>query len=136
MAKYLGGDIIEIVCQHPTLGEFRFSPKANESFTLDFGGIRTNDDASQITGNGQAIYQQNRVRWSFEGPIAVDFIANTEMNALPSLAGSSDEGVWTISHISGSIYKGKGIVVGDLQPDTNAATQTLKVSGSGKLEKL
>ena len=34
MANYIGGDIVEIVCNHPSLGDFRFSPKANESFTL------------------------------------------------------------------------------------------------------
>lgn len=136
MASFQAGDILEIVCSHPTLGEFRFSPKANESFTFDPGGVRTNDDASQITGNGQGIYQKNRVRWSIEGPIAVDFTSGNEMENLPKLAESSEEGVWTISHISGNIWKGKGIVVGDLQPDTNAATMTLKVSGSGKLEKL
>lgn len=136
MALYRGGDIIEIVCQHPTLGEFRFSPKANESFTLDPGGIRTNDDSSQITGNGQAIYQMNKVRWSMEGPVGVDFTSGNEMENLPKLSESIEEGTWTISHISGNIWKGKGKVVGDLQPDSNAATMTLKVSGSGKLEKL
>lgn len=135
MANYIGGDILEIVCQH-TLGDFRFAPKANESYTIDRGGIRVNDDASQITGQGTAIYQKNRVRWSMEGPIAVDFKSENEVVGLEKLAESSDEGVWTITLISGVIFKGKGTVVGDLQPDTNTAQMTLKVSGSGKLEKL
>lgn len=136
MANYLGGDIIEIVCQHPTLGEFRFAPKANESFTFDLGGIRANDDTSQITGAGEAIYQMNRVRWMFEGPVAIDFLSGNEMENLPKLSSDAEQGIWTISNIGGNIWKGKGRPVGDLQQDTNAATMTLKVSGSGKLEKL
>jgi len=135
MARFLGGDITELVCQH-TLGEFRFATKSNEDFNIDEGGIRVNDDANQVTGNGQAIYQKNRVRWMLEGPIAIDFNAGTEQNALNRLAEHPDEGTWTITHISGTIWKGKGKPVGDLQPSTNTAQMTLKVSGGGKLERL
>jgi len=136
MPNYLGGDIQEIVCKHPTIGEFRFQAKSNESFTLDPGGIRTNDDANQVTGSGNIIQQKNRVRWSFEGPVAVDPISSNEFENLPALAASPVLGTWTITHISGTIWKGLGIPVGDLQPDTNTAQMTLKISGSGKLEKL
>lgn len=135
MARYLGGDILEIVCQH-TLGEFRFAAKSNEDFTVDEGGIRVNDDANQVTGNGQAIYQKNRVRWMLEGPIAIDLATGYEQNALSKMAEHPDEGTWTISHISGVVLKGKGVPVGDLQPSTNTAQMTLKVAGSGKLERL
>lgn len=135
MARYLGGDILEIVCQH-TLGEFRYSPKSNEDFTIDEGGIRVNDDTNQITGNGQAIYQKNRVRPMIEGPIAIDLATGYEQNSLSRMAEHPDEGTWTISHISGVTWKMKGVPVGDLQPSTNTSQMTLKVSGSGKLERL
>lgn len=135
MARYLGGDILEVVCQH-ALGEFRYAAKSNEDFNIDEGGIRVNDDANQITGNGQAIYQKNRVRWMLEGPIAIDFSSGKEQDSLNKLAEHPDEGTWTITHISGTIWKGKGSPVGDLQPSTNTAQMTLKVSGSGKLERL
>tara|TARA_R110002049_G_scaffold224712_3_gene396486 strand:+ start:830 stop:1237 length:408 start_codon:yes stop_codon:yes gene_type:complete len=135
MANFIGGDILEIVVQH-TIGEFRFQAKSNESFTLDPGGVRTNDDANQVTGSGDMIQQKNRVRWSFEGPIAVDPISSNEFDNLSKLAAHPELGTWTISHISGTIYKGRGTVVGDLAVDTNAAQMTLKVSGSGKLEKI
>jgi len=131
--NFLGGDITEIVCKHPKLGDFRFQTKSNESYTMDRGGYRNNDDANQITGGGQAIFQKNRVRWSFEGPVLVDF---TEGATVEKLAESSEDGVWIITHISGAIYQGKGQIVGDLQPDTNSAQMSLKVSGGGKLEKL
>lgn len=134
--SFIGGDVTEVVCKHPELGDFRFSAKANEAFTLDPGGFRSNDDASAITGDGKVIDQINRVRWSLEGPIAVDLVSDNEMAALPELAAHPLPGVWTMTHISGRISKGTGKPVGDLQPDTNAATMTLKVSGGGKLEKI
>jgi hypothetical protein len=133
---FIGGDVIEVVCKHPELGDFRFFPKANEAFTLDPGGFRSNDDASAITGSGEMIDQINRVRWSLEGPIAVDLVGTNEMEGLPALAAHPLPGVWTMTHISGRISKGTGKPVGDLQQDTNAATMTLKVSGGGKLEKI
>lgn len=135
MARYLGGDILEIVCQH-TLGEFRYSAKANEDFTIDEGGIRVNDDANQTTGNGQAIYQKNRVRPMIEGPIAIDLATGYEQISLSNMAEHPDEGTWTISHVSGVTWKMRGVPVGDLQPSTNTAQMTLKVAGSGKLERL
>jgi hypothetical protein len=136
MATYLGGDIIELVCSHPTLGDFRFSPKANESFTLDPGGLRNDDDSGNVTGNGDQIIKKNRMLWSLEGPIAVDFISDYENESLIKLMESTLAGVWTLTHISGTIWKGKGIPVGDYIPDTNTAQVNLKISGSGKLEKI
>lgn len=136
MINYLGGDITELSCSHPTLGDFRFSPKANESFTIDPGGIRNDDDSGNVTGDGQQIQKKNRVLWSVEGPIAVDFINNTENDAITKLMESPESATWTISHISGVIWKGKGIPVGDYQPDTNTAQATLKIAGGGKLEKI
>ncbi len=136
MARYTGGDILEIVCQHPSLGEFRFAAKSNEDFTIDEGGIRVNDDANQITGGGEAIYQKNRVRWMIEGSVAVDFKIGQTQNSLNQLCESEEEATWTITHITGTIWKGKGYPVGDLQPSTNTAQMTLKVSGGGKLERL
>lgn len=136
MPNFIGGDITEIVCKHSTLGEFRFQAKANESFTIDPGGLRSNDEASQITGAGAMIDQINRVRWMIEGPVAVDPISGNESESLPLLAASPVPGVWTITHISGTVWKGTGKPVGDLVPDSNTAQMSLKVSGGGSLEKI
>lgn len=135
MANFIFGDVTEIVCQH-TLGEFRFYPKSNESFTFDKGGIRANDDANQVTANGQNMNQLNRMKWSVEGVIAVDVVSDAELTNLESLSSHPDDGVWSYSLISGTIYKGKGRPVGDQQYDSNAGTMTLKVSGGLKLEKI
>jgi hypothetical protein len=134
--KFVAGDITEVSCNHPTLGDFRFYPKANESFTLDPGGIRNADDANNVTGDGSMIQVKNRVLWSFEGPIAVDLLGGKEIEDIPKLMASSEEGVWTVTHISGAIWRGSGVPVGDFNADTNSANSTLKAAGGGIMEKI
>lgn len=136
MPKYTGGDLLEITCNHPTLGNFTFATKSNESYTMDPGGKRSNDDANMITGNGDFIDQVNQVRWSFEGPLMADFASGNEVENLPLLAESSELGTWTFSHISGVVFRGRGKFVGDISIDTNTAQLTAKLAGGGKLEKL
>lgn len=134
--NYIGGDITEVVCSHPTYGDFRFAPKANESFKLNPGGIRNNDDSNSVTGDGSMIVQKNRILWSLEGPVAVDLMSATEIENIPKLMESPEPGTWTITHISGAIYKGSGFPVGDFEVDTNSVNTTLKVAGGGILEKI
>ena len=136
MARYVGGDITEVTCNHPTLGSFKFATKSNESYTLDPGGYRSNDDANMITGDGQMIDQINRVRWSFEGPLQVDFESGNEVNNLPKLAESIEQATWTFTFISGITMRGKGKHVGDIQIDSNNAQLSAKLAGGGRLEKL
>ena len=136
MPKFIGGDLLEITVNHPTLGNFTFATKSNESYTMDPGGKRSNDDAGMVTGNGSFIDQVNQVRWSFEGPLMADFDSGNEIDNLPALAESSELGTWTFSHISGAVWRGRGKCVGDIQIDTNTAQLTAKISGGGKLEKL
>lgn len=133
MANFVFGDILDITCTH--LGTtYRFSPKANESGNLDKGGIRGNDDQSQITSNGQMMRQLNRSRWMFECPIACDTISDYELKSLNIMAASPALGAWQINLISGGIYTGNGAPVGDIAMDTNAGTITLKISGNGELQ--
>lgn len=135
MPTYTGGDILEIVCKH-SLGTFRFQAKSNEDFQVNPGGFRSNDDNNAITGAGEMIDQINRTRWSIEGPVAVDMASENESKNLTALARSAELGVWTISVITGIVWKGKGKPVGDLNFSTNTAQMPLKVSGSGILERI
>jgi len=134
--SYTGGYLTEITCNHPTLGNFNFAPLAAEDFTIDPGGDRTDDEAGAVTGNGKPIWKTNRVRWSFEGPLAADFSTGLEMKNLPLLAGSAEDSTWTFTHISGVIWRGKGRPVGDIQIATGTAQITVKISGGGVLEAL
>lgn len=133
MANFLAGDVIDITCTHNGK-TYRYSPKANETFNVDKGGRRTNDDASQLTSNDQNIRQINNTRWSLDGPIAADFISGYEEKSLILMSGSPAQGVWQITHISGAIWVGTGSPVGDVASDSNAGTIALKIGGAGGLK--
>jgi hypothetical protein len=135
MSNFSFGDCVEITCVHLNT-TYRFSPKANETFNTDRGGVRVNDDASQVTANGQIMRQLNRVRWMVDGPIAADSISGYEENALELMSASPALGVWQFSYANGAILVGTGSPVGDIQYDSNSGQINLKVSGGGKLEKV
>jgi hypothetical protein len=132
----VGGDILEITYNHPTVGSGVLWAKANEDSTFDEGGFRSNDDESMIDGGGNMIDQINRVRWSFETTLSWDMNQREELAKLVAIAGSPVPADWTISHINGSVYSGKGKPVGDLKGNGNQATLPLKLSGGGVLKKI
>lgn len=132
----IGGEMLEVTCSDSLLGTFRFEPKVNESYNVDPGGYRINDDASQLGAGGNIIIQKNRVRWSVEGMITVDTETGETLNDITTLINSNGIQEWSFSHVSGSIQKGKGVIVGDVVPDFNTATVSLKWSGGGELENL
>jgi len=122
------GDITEITYNHPTIGQGVFYPKANEGNTLDTGGIRTADDASQIAGDGSIIAQKNRVRASFECLLEDDQNVRNDADKAKKLAADPVPAEYTVSIINGTVWSGSGFPVGDIQTDVNAGTFTLKVA--------
>ena len=134
--RYVGGDITEITFNHPTLGNFNFATKSNESYTLDPGGVRGDDDSDMVTGSGANIRKLNNKRWSFEGPLVADFASNLEIKNLPLISGDPEEGTITISHIGGAIWRGQGSFVGEISIDTNTSQFSAKFAGGGILELL
>ncbi len=132
----VGGDIIEITFNHPTIGSGVIYPKSNEDSTFDPGGYRSNDDSNMIDGAGNMIDQMNRVRWSVETTVAWDMNTAKDLNKISELASSPVQADWTFTHINGSVFGGKGKPVGDVSGNGNNATFTLKVSGGGPLTQL
>lgn len=132
----IGGDLTEIAFSHPTIGQGVFFPKANEDNTFDTGGFKTNDDANQIDGSGQMIKQLNRTRWIVETTVSSDMKTRKDLEKLSSLAGDPVDATFTISHVNGSVWKGTGAIVGDVQANQNTATIKVKFSGGGKLKKI
>lgn len=130
-----GGDFIEIRVSHPTLGDHVFFPKSNEGNTMDLGGYRTADDANAISGDGQPIWQVNLQRGFFEVVVANDSNVRNDAQFVADLAENPQSADWTFSHVNGVVYGMNGKPVGDVQPDTNASTFTLKVSG-GRVVKI
>lgn len=132
----VGGDFLEVRVKHPVLGEHVFYPKSNEGNTFDPGGIRTNDDANQVSGDGQAIWQMNRVRGYLELVIANDMTTREDWLFARRLSSSPVEGSYVASHINGTSWGFNGKPVGDIQVDSNAATFTLKIAFSGDVNKI
>lgn len=132
----IGGDIIEITFNHPTLGSGVLFPKAGEDSTYDLGGFRSNDDAQMIDGAGQMIDQMNRARWSFEAQIAYDMNDVGELENMVALAGDPVPAEWTFTNKNGTVYGGTGKPVGDLAANGNSAGFPLKVAGGGILAKI
>jgi hypothetical protein len=131
---YNGGDIIEISYNHPTVGSGVLSPKASEDNEYDLGGVRTNDDDQMITSKGEAIYSMTNKRWSASAVVASDMNIRKEYEKMSAMNSSIDEATWSFLHINGTVYKGKGKVVGDLKLNVNKSTFSFKVAGGNLFE--
>lgn len=132
----VGGDILEISWNHPTLGSGKFNPKAAEDSVLDLGGFVASDDANMIDGGGNMIDQINQKRWRLECTAAVDTNIDLTLEKLQALQADPETATWTISHINGSVYSGKGKPVGDLAANWNNTTCKVTLAGGKKLKKI
>jgi len=130
---FVGGDILEISYKHPTLGSGTWFPKSGEDLSVDPGGYRSEDKADGVTGDGQMIDTINRKRWGIEGTVAWATAGPDELGQADKLAASPLLADWTITHINGTIWGGKGKVVGDISGSSKDATMKIKVAGGGKL---
>lgn len=122
------GDIIDITFNHPDLGSGRFSPMAANSNSYDVGGFRNSDDAGMVTGNGDLVVKKNRVRAYFDCLVEDDMNIAEDAVKAAALAESNKLAEWTFSLSNGTVWRGSGVVVGDIQPDTDAGTFQLKVA--------
>ncbi len=132
----VGGDILEVSWNHPTLGSGKFNPKAAEDSVLDLGGFVSSDDANMVDGGGNMIDQINQKRWRLECTSAIDTNIDLTLESLVALQKDPQLATWTISHINGSVYSGKGKPVGDLSGNWNQSTCKVVLAGSKSLKKI
>ena len=132
----IGGDILELTYNHPTLGSGTVYPKAGEDSTLILGGFRVEDEDTGVDGSGRNIKKLTRKRWSADMVVAWDNNLAKELEAICAMAESPEDAEWTITHVSGAVYGATGSPVGDLEGAANAATFKLKIAGGGKLTKI
>lgn len=133
---FVGGNITELTCNHPTEGSVVLQVKAAEDNTYDLGGVRGNDDANFVTGNGTTIRSLNMRGWRVNVTVAWDMNTQLDLQKVVRMAGSPLEGDWTITSINGSIYGGKGSPLGDLSANVNNATFPMVIGGGGELKKI
>lgn len=131
----VGGDILEIAFNHP-IGSGTVFPKANEASSMNTGGFRSDDSDDGVDGSGQMIDKQTRKRWSAESVVAWDNNSRKDLEKMVLLAESPVQATFTISMVSGAVYKATGKPVGDLVGDSLNATFPLKLAGGGKAKKI
>lgn len=136
MGNYIGGDTLEVKVTHPTIGIVTFQCKALEDNTYDLGGIRVADEDNNVTGSGIMISSMNRKRWKVPVLVAADMNQDLDVEKANEIAASTIESNIVFSNINGSVYKGKGRIVGDIVLNTNKSTCPLTFSGGGKLENI
>lgn len=126
--SFVGGDIVEISYKHAIIGSGVWFPKSGEDGTLDKGGLRKTDDANMKTASGVPIWQMNNVMGGFETVVGWDMSVSDELSQAEKLAASPVETDFTITHINGTIFGGRGSVVGDIQGNTNTAQMSVKIA--------
>jgi hypothetical protein len=131
----VGGDIIEITWNHPTLGSGVLYPKAGEDNAYNPGGVQTASDVDMIDGGANPIWSMGRKRGYFSALIANDQNQGQELEKMIALSGDPVPADWTFSIINGCVYGGKGKPVGDMEGNINKATFPLRVE-SGKFKKI
>jgi hypothetical protein len=122
-----GGDIIEVTYNNSEVGSGTFRPKAGEGNTYDVGGFR--NDASAITGGGESIITKNRKPGFFQVLLSNDMNNQKDVEKLADLAKSTQPTTWTFQVANNKIYRGTGVVDGDIVADIDKATVPLKVTG-------
>jgi hypothetical protein len=132
----LGGDITEVSFNHPDLGSGILFVKSDEDSELDLGGYRSSDEEKGVDGGGNMIDTMTRSRWYAQFVVAGDLTTREDLEKLSALAAHPVEADYTISHISGNAYRGKGKPVGDVRQALKAATIQIKVAGGGVARKI
>ena len=136
MASVNGGDVFEIGYSNDEVGSGVWYHKSNEDSTFDPGGFRNSDDDNMIDGGGRMIRQKNRIRWSYEGTVSWDANISNELDVVKQLCNSTVETEFTVSHSNGTVWKGKGDVVGDVKGNGNSATMAIKLAGGSEMTKI
>jgi hypothetical protein len=134
---YIGCDFKQIGIKHSELGTVTLYPKAGENGQIETGGYTTESDPKGITGSGEAIYKQTIGRWVVETPpIAWKRSGTDTLDQIKAIANSFEEIDCTFELADGTIWVGKGKIVGDIKGATLDATIPLKFEGGGKLTRI
>ena len=129
MSATIHGDLKEATYNHPVEGQATILLKSGEANTYNIGGVVNNDDASSIATNGELIMTKGRVRAFFE-QVAVNSTANgvdSLADKMAALQASDVPADWTFTTQARAVYGGSGWPVGEITPDLQAGTFTLKV---------
>lgn len=130
------GDVIDVTCNHPTLGAANFFVKANEASTFNLGGFVSDDDDDMVDSGGNMIDKMTRKRPSFSVVLTNDMNTRQDLEKIAAYAASPVLGDWTVTHINGKVYGVKGKPVGDIMANGDTGNINLKVAGGGAMKQI
>lgn len=130
MSLAIGGDISEISFSNPEVGTGFFYPMSGEEHSLDKGGFRSEDNKA-IDGSGRLIQSMKRAVGTLE-VVASNSTETGDYDNACAIAASTAETTWTIAMLNGDVWKGTGVIQGDIKLNTYKTNFTLTVvSGAG-----
>lgn len=127
------GDITEIKIIHKTVGSRVFYAKGGEAATFDLGGYSSE---RAVTGNGGGHKVLSAKPWEGGNAVLETVPGDGGIEFLQDIANDPEDATLELSHINGTVYKGKGSIEGDLKQDVKEGFTTVTFTGSGKLEKI
>ena len=127
------GDITEIKVIHKTVGSKVFFVKAGEAVTFDLGGYSSE---RMVTGNAGGHKSLAAKPWEVGNAVLETIPGDDGVEFLQDIQNDPEDATIEVSHINGSVYKGKGSIEGDLKEDVKEGFTTVTFTGSGKLEKI
>lgn len=123
----VGGDILTLTSNHPTLGSFVYPVLRGQDNTYDTGGDRTNDDANSKTGANEPVWQING-KLGMVSVTVINDMTKKVAERLSQEAGSTVDATWTFTVINNITYQGTGRIVGDIAPNVNNSTLAIKIA--------
>lgn len=125
---FSGGDLEQLTCNHPVLGQFTFDPYGGEDSTYTLGGNVSDDDDSKASASGAMIDSMMTKRDSFSCVISGSPGDKVYEN-LVSLRSHPKLGVWTATNINGTVYRITGKPVGDIAASGKDSKIEIKLAG-------
>jgi hypothetical protein len=134
----VGGDIREITCNHddPAIGTRIFRVKQGADTSFDPGGIRTDDDKAGVDGGGRMVKKMTRGRWSLKTTLTWDMNTVNELEVLRLIAAAIADGDVTVEHVNGTVWAGKGTVVGEVEGNGQSGEIPIVFQGGGIMRKI
>ena len=130
----LGVEILTISISNANAGDVTLFPMAKESAKIDLGGLVTEDKKEGITASGEGVWSLSRKRAEVEcPPIAWSRSGGADvLESVFKIANDFNESSFTFTATDGTVYAGKGRIVGDVTLDTLQANFPLKIQFSGQ----
>jgi len=127
------GDITEVKIIHEVVGSRIFQVKGGEDVTFDLGGYTGERMVTGIGGGHKSLVAK---AWMVENAVLETVPGDGGVEFLQDISNSTLDATIEISHINGTVYKGKGSIEGDIKQGNKEGFTTVTFSGNQKLEKI